>query len=437
MNEHSIKNILSMMKISFERKLSEDSKETPKTIMRKVNALMSAFAMFQLKYPSMLQFDDEFKNDSTVQRNLKAIYLVDKCYTDTQLRMILDEVEPQILEDIFREIFELLGRNKILNQFEVEVPSLGRKLILAIDGTEYFKSEDINCECCCERHRRNGKISYYHQMLCGSIVSKSKKEVLSLLPEPIIKQDGYIKNDCEINAFKRYLNKIERVYPNVKFMIIADGLSSKATLIEEIKRYGHNFVLVCKPGDHKFLFEHVENSRSIMETCSNVDGKRVERYSWINSISLNRSKSECKVNFLEYTEIDQDGAVKYNNTWVTDQEITHNNVSYLKDIGRSRWKIENETFNTLKNRGYNFDHNYGHGKKNLSNLLAFIMILSFLIDQIQQITNELFKKARERFKRATRHWDKMRSMFMIIDFANIDDFYFALANKVNYSFNSS
>ncbi|MEM0994346.1 MAG: hypothetical protein AAGI49_15000 [Bacteroidota bacterium] len=61
--------------------------------------------------------------------------------------------------------------------------------------------------------------------------------------------------------------------------------------------------------------------------------------------------------------------------------------------GRSRWKIENETFNTLKNQGYNFEHNYGHGKENLCTNLVLLMMLAFFVDQLQQLLNPLFQAA--------------------------------------------
>jgi hypothetical protein len=61
--------------------------------------------------------------------------------------------------------------------------------------------------------------------------------------------------------------------------------------------------------------------------------------------------------------------------------------------GRARWKIENETFNTLKNQGYEFEHNYGHGYKNLSVNLAFLMMLAFLVDQAQLLTSKVVQQA--------------------------------------------
>jgi hypothetical protein len=89
--------------------------------------------------------------------------------------------------------------------------------------------------------------------------------------------------------------------------------------------------------------------------------------------------------------------------------------------GRARWKIENETFNTLKNQGYNFEHNYGHGQKNLSNLLAVIMMLVFLIDQIQELGNLKFTRILEATKTKKRLWDEFRAVFRFTELKSFDD----------------
>lgn len=78
---------------------------------------------------------------------------------------------------------------------------------------------------------------------------------------------------------------------------------------------------------------------------------------------------------------------------------------------RVRWKIENETFNTLKNQGYNLGHNYGLGEKNLSAVFTILMMLAFLLDQIQQMSCWLFQEAwkKEESKRCL--WESIRSFF--------------------------
>ena len=77
--------------------------------------------------------------------------------------------------------------------------------------------------------------------------------------------------------------------------------------------------------------------------------------------------------------------------WVTDLPIQESTVMELMRAGRARWRIENETFNTLKNQGYSFEHNFGHGEKQLSTVFAYLMMLAFLIDQIQQRCCRVFQ----------------------------------------------
>ena len=79
--------------------------------------------------------------------------------------------------------------------------------------------------------------------------------------------------------------------------------------------------------------------------------------------------------------------------------------------GRARWKIENETFNTLKNQGYHFEHNFGHGNKHLATVFSHLMMLAFLVDQIQQRCCQLFKLALTVAERKLYFWRKLRQMF--------------------------
>jgi len=102
--------------------------------------------------------------------------------------------------------------------------------LLSIDGTGYFSSHEIHCKHCCEKHHRNGDITYYHQMLGAALVHPEHSHVLPLAPEPIIKQDGVKKNDCERNAGKR----LRQTHPHLKFIVIEDGLASNGPHIKKL-----------------------------------------------------------------------------------------------------------------------------------------------------------------------------------------------------------
>ena len=119
-------------------------------------------------------------------------------------------------------------------------------------------------------------------------------------------------------------------------------------------------------------------------------------------------------NFLECWEI-KGTETKYF-SWVTDIEISTTNVYWLMKGRRARWKIENETFNTLKNQGYKLEHNFGHGYKNLSVNFALLMMLAFLVDQVQEIGCQVFQAALEKKGRRIRLWNNIKAYFYTLFF---------------------
>ena len=91
--------------------------------------------------------------------------------------------------------------------------------------------------------------------------------------------------------------------------------------------------------------------------------------------------------------------------------------------GRCRWKIENETFNTLKNQGYHYEHNYGHGQKNLSVVFSMLMMLAFLVDQVQQLACPLFQTVLKKVGSKRVLWERLRSHFWHFTFQSIQHLY--------------
>src|SRR5271157_2981611 len=76
----------------------------------------------------------------------------------------------------------------------------------------------------------------------------------------------------------------------------------------------------------------------------------VHHFRFCNGVPLNESNPDELVNVLEYWEIDPDGRVQHF-SWITNFLLIPENVWDIMRGGRARWKIENETFNTLKNQG--------------------------------------------------------------------------------------
>ena len=370
--------------------------------------LMSAFAMFSLKDPSLLAFDQRRKDPQKV-KNLKTIYQIDTVPCDTEMREVLDQVNPEALSPIYREIFRRVQRGKVLESFVF----LNGCYLLSVDGTQYFSSQAIHCASCLEStNATTGEVTYSHQLLGAAIVHPDRPEVIPVFPEPITKQEGVDTNDCERNAGKRFVEHFRRAHPHLKVIVTEDGLSSNGPHIRALQAHHMHFILGVKAGDHAELFRHVEEAvEAGTATEFTLTQETVtHRFRYLNQVALNKSNSDLLINFLEYWEIHADGRTQHF-AWVTDIRITRDNAFALMRGGRARWKVENETFNTLKNQGYHFEHNFGHGNQHLSVVFALLMLLAFLVDQVQQIACPLFQAVLRKEQARTRLWEHLRAIF--------------------------
>lgn len=368
------------------------------------DVLMSAFAMFSLKAPSLLAFDKE-----RAEGNLHTIYGIQRVPCDTYMREILDPVSPKWLRPVFTSVFRQLQRGKALESLTF----LDGHYLLALDGTEYFSSKTIHCASCLHRVHRNGSITYTHQLLGAAIIHPDQRAVIPLMPEPIMNYDGTDKNDCERNAAKRFIAKLRQDHPHLKCIVTEDALSSNAPHIETLHDYGCHYILGVKEGDHAYLFQQVQAAEHAGRVTSYERHDRaaglVHRFRFLNDVSLNASHAGVRVNFIEYWEMGQDKVQHF--SWITDLRVTKRNVFHLMRGGRARWKIENETFNTLKNQGYHFEHNYGHGEQHLSVVFAMLMMLAFLVDQAQQLCCALFRAVWRKLGSKRLLWERMRALF--------------------------
>jgi len=385
--------------------------------------LMSSLAIFGLKFPSLLQYDRD-RNESEVESNLKNLYHVKTPPSDTYLRERLDEVDPKYLRPAFKKLFSMLQRSKKLENFEF----LDEHYLLSIDGTGEFSSGKISCPNCCKKEHQNGKVTYYHQMLGGCIVHPEQPNVIPLCPEMIHNADGNTKNDCEKNASKRFIEHFRREHPHLKTIVIEDGLASNGPHIKHLEQHRMKYIIGAKPGDHEHLFNVIDSSNSTKYFEFKDENGFFHQFRFINNVSLNKSHPELMVNFLEYRQTNPKEK-ELNFSWVTNIKITEKNVYLLTKGGRARWKIENETYNTLKNLGYNFEHNYGHGKQYLSTVFCLMMMLAFLIDQIQEIACSLFQAAKKKSGTYRSLWERMRVLFEYNVLSSWEAFYQLIAKK--------
>ena len=215
------------------------------TEMPLTDALMSAFAMFSLKAPSLLAFDKE-----RAEGNVHTIYGIQHVPSDTYMRERLDPVSPKWLRPVFTSVFRQLQRGKALEPMVF----LDGHYLLALDGTGYFSSQTMHCASCLQKVHRNGAITYFHQMLGAAILHPDMRAVIPLMPEPIVQHDGMDKNDCERHAAKRFVAKLRQDHPHLKCIVTEESLSSNAPHIETLQHHALHSILGLKEGDHTFLF---------------------------------------------------------------------------------------------------------------------------------------------------------------------------------------
>lgn len=396
-----------------------------------LDSLLSlAFAMFHLKDSSLSLFRQQF---SVRGVNLEKVYGVRALPGDTALREAIDGVEPELLQSCFSALIDFLEKAGVLKKRRV-LSSLGGHLVVAVDGTGHYCSGKQHCEHCLVKTSRTGETQYYHQALGAVNVHPNSSEVFPIVAEAIVKQDGQTKNDCELNAAKRLLPKIREIMGKGAIITVFDALYCTGQHIAALQAQDMRFIIATKGQ----TFVDVQADRlkrdgqlqQVSWTEASLSKTLVYTFNYANDLILNGQHPDCRVNYFELTVTDKKtGERMYYGTFVTDILITDALAKELEQVARCRWKIENETFNTLKNQGYHLEHNYGHGKKYLATNFMLLTFLAFLVDQMAQYLDRDFKAAKNAAKTYKALWELVRGLFYFVPVTSIGAVYRFIAKQ--------
>ena len=343
---------------------------------------LSAFSVFFTQCPSFLAHQKAMEKNKG-QSNAQSLFQIKKIPTSEHIRDMLDPVEPKELFPVYDSVYEALNEQGVLNAFR----SVENTRLIALDGTWYFssQSENIQCSRCSTLKHKNGEVTHYHSAITPVIVAPGQPYAIPLRPEFILPQDGHKKQDCEINAAKRWLENNGAYYHTGNDTILGDDLYAHQPFCRRTLLYDYHFIFVCKPDSHTHLYKWVEELEAGKELHTVKMGVKNNKNKWehhtyryANTVPLAEGEDALKVNWCEVTVTDTNGKVIFKSSFITDFKITDENVAGIVAAGRARWKIENENNNTLKTKGYHLEHNFGHGKQHLSSLLATMNILAFL-----------------------------------------------------------
>ncbi|NOQ37093.1 MAG: ISNCY family transposase [Methylococcaceae bacterium] len=375
------------------------------------DAALSAFSVFFMQNPSFLA-QQKLVEKSHGKSNLQTLFGTHKIPCDNQIRNLLDAVPPEEIYPLFNFIFKGLQETGYLKPFA----SIENSLLVAMDGVEYFSSQKIHCDKCSTQTLKNGETHYNHKAITPVIVSPKQSQVIPLAPEFILPQDGHEKQDCELAASTRWMAREQSLFTDQSITILGDDLYSHQPFCEQILAKNWHFILVCKPDSHQTLYEWLEDFERIGKISAYTQKKWNGRqhitteYRYMNHVPLRNSDDALMVNWCEIKETNEKGKVIYRNSFVTDFEITDDNIVEITAAGRARWKIENENNNTLKTKGYSFKHNFGHGQQYLSSVLATLIILAFLVHTILEYFDACYRLLREYLSSRKMFFDDIRAL---------------------------
>jgi hypothetical protein len=376
-----------------------------------VDAALSAFSVFFTQSPSFLEYQRSLEQ-AQGNNNARTLFGVHEIPSDNHIRSLLDATPPGTLKPVYAFLFDALEQAGVVDSFR----SVGGTLLLALDGTEYFSSQAIQRACCSTRRHANGQVTHFHAALTPVLVKPGCDKVIALAPEFITPQDGAAKQDCEINAAKRWLAAHGEALGPLKVTVLGDDLYCHEPYCLLLLAEGFGFILACKPDSHATVYEwleHLERNGAVGTVVrTRWTGKRHETdtYRYAQAIPLRDADDALEVNWCELTTTDDSGKVLYRNAFATNLALVGGNVAEVVEAGRSRWKIENENNNTLKTKGYHFEHNFGHGKQHLSSLLASLIILAFLVHTTLEWMDDKYQLLRKRLPSRKRLFNDIRTL---------------------------
>ncbi len=388
-----------------------------------VDVGMSAFSVFFTQSPSFLAHQRDMKLRKG-RCNAETLFHLNELPSDNQIRNLLDGVSPAYVQPVYRDIFLALERSGVLEKRR----SFANQLLVAIDGTEYFSSQAIQCEHCNQRQLSNGKTNYFHSVLTPVMVQPGNETVILLEPEFIVPQDGHDKQDCEIQAAKRWVEKWGDFYAKRGVTILGDDLFSREPFCRALKDQHYRFILVCKPDSHPQLYQ-----TAAFLAANQVLGCKVVRrwvgkyaeiftYRYANQLRLTGEADALIVNWCEVTITREDtGEQLYKNAFVTDFEVTETTVEAIVRDGRARWKVENENHNVLKTKGYHIEHNFGHGKRYLACLLLSLNLLAFLFHTVLDLVDEQYRAIRQALGTRRRFFQDLEALLRYFQFGDWDE----------------
>ena len=394
--------------------------------------LTGCLAMFLFKETSRNAFNNDIKEGHFKQNYLK-VFKLQLPHMDT-VEDFLRILQPEELEALKAALVAGLIEQKVLRHFRW----LKKYYAVAIDGTgtNSYTQNDAD-ESRTHKTSKNEKVTYHYHVVEAKLVTPSGMAI-SLASEWVTNDPdrNFDKQDCEQRAFERLAVKLKRYFPRLPLCILADGLYPNKTFMQTCQNNGWDYVVVLKDDNLKILQQDVadtDNKHRHRTECCNITAKgkthTKQQYEWVDLPFCHSTHTlywlSCKETITCYDKDKQPLKKQDNPTtfvWLTNLKVTAANVKQLAEVGRSRWKIENEGFNTQKNGGYALGHKYS--RKSFTSYKNYYqcMQIAHLINQLAEHSSNIVEMLAANAKLTIKHlWKQLISWFTCIP-VNVDEF---------------
>lgn len=199
--------------------------------------MLSAYSCFYMQSQSFLSHQNLMERTKG-RNNAESLFGITQIPTDNHIRTHLNEQTPEYLDDVYISSLKWLDQNEKLDSFK----SINDNFLVALDGTEFFSSDNIGCENCSTKKHKDGTIRNFHSAITPAIVGINNPNVIPLPIEFITPQDGHEKQDCENAAGKRWLKRHNSTTSALKVQRLKRGLK---VLIQALYLNSYHSTFIC------------------------------------------------------------------------------------------------------------------------------------------------------------------------------------------------
>jgi hypothetical protein len=400
--------------------------------------------VFVLKLGSRRKIDVKFVSAQFVKHlTLLTGQELTKCLHNSTLAYLLRMLNPSALYELRYQIINRLIRNKCFTKYR-----LGRYYMMTLDMTGYLTFRKRHCSWCLIKKVKVGKgkkkkVIYSHPVVEAKLVTNNGF-ALSIESEFVENREpGQKKQDCELKAAYRLLERLAERFPQLRICLVLDSLYVSEEILEICEKYDWRYIIVFKKGSAPELYQEYEvlKKRCTENYLAYDWKKRGEKqfYHWVTDIDY-KFAGHHYVNILECLVRKKKPKKRERKRtrwlWLTNLPINKNNCMILaNEGGRLRWKTENEGFNMQKNGGYNMEHPYiedYNGAKCFYLLMQIAHILNQLLEKGSLLTDTIKKSLGSIREIAERLLEELRTSFFAP--GEIDEL---LATRIQIRFDTS